>query len=598
MTRVAKGLSPAGGQQPPGTVDLPANKTDANAPAASAEKPKESVQVQVNDTLSSIARANGTSLSELIKANPQIADINLIRPGQVINLPTNTTKPEDTRRFVQVKSGESLTQIAGRHGVSVDAMLQQNPQVRDKNKIHTGQHLELPPDAKAKHPVAPPPPVDAAKTRALAAAQEKALAARIPGLEAPKPAETKAEVEPPPKTLETTTHTPVGELPYTVSDVSLARRAGYHGKDAAEAVFRDVHIENEDGKVETRQLLPFRNAQNVWANENGAELFLSKPEMKKGPDGQMREVYRIENEQPNAASDAQVQATRLPADSMIVPSAGKDARDRIAELEAKGFEVTGVLGTGFIDNKGKQIVGYHYTNEARLRGEEAPASDGTRVDGLGSGKIHAGYRVTSDGKMHLLDFAGKNRNQVREELKKLEADPKTAAINLFAHTAAEKPEDLVGVIGADAEPTALGKARSAMVFDDKGEFVGHIQTPAVSLLDSVTLAKEVYGDKASRVLNQDGDFYAQSWFKDGREGSSDRALHYDNAMLVVRKRAPGETGPQVRDAQNPLDHLNRAAADAQYWIEENVVDNIKDSAQVGQQKLNELGDWLKNRFGQ
>ena len=587
---------------PPARQHELASKTkDAAPPAPTADDNSTSVTVQANDTLSSIARAKGISLAALVKANTQIEDINLIRPGQKLNLPSPTPKAEDTRRFVQVKSGENLTEIASRHGVSVQSMMRQNPQIRDANRIHAGQHLELPANALAKHPVAPPPPVPTEQTRARAAAQEKALAARIPGLEKTKAIEPKAApvtTEAPPKSLETVTHTPVGDLPYTVSDVSLARRAGYHGKDAAKAVFREVHVENKDGKTETRRLLPFRNAQNVWADEKGSELFLSKPEMKQGADGKTREVYRIENEQPNAAADAQVQATRLPADSMIVPSLGKDARDRIAELESKGFEVTGVLGTGFIDSKGKNIVGYHYANEARLRGEQAPASAGTRVDGLGSGKIHAGYRVTSDGKMHLLDFAGKNRNQIRQELNKLEADPKTAAINLFAHTAAQKPEDLVGVIGADNKPTALGKSRSAMVFDDKGEFVGHIQTPAVSLLDSVTLAKEVYGDKASRVLNQDGDFYAQSWFKDGRAGSSDRALHYDNAMLVVRRRSPGEKSSRSQGSPNPFDHLNRAAADAQYWVEENVIDNIKDSAQAGQQKLNELGDWLKGRFGQ
>lgn len=603
MTRIAKPKqsTAATSTAPTGSVDADANRSAAVEP----EPTSKAITVKPGDTLSKIAKENGISLAELAKANPQVENIGLIHPGQTLTLPQNATPTAEEKQFVQVKAGDTLTGIASKHGVSLENLMRQNPQIRDANLIHPGQHLELPQGARAD--AAAEIPAGAKQqtqnqARARAAAEGANLAAKIQGKAEDTPNAgplAKPQVKDasaPPKNLETTFYTPVGDLPYTESSVGLARRAGYHGKDAAKAVFREIHIEKADGSIEKRRLLPFRNAQNVWADEKGSELYLSKPKQQKDAQGNLQQVYRVENEQPNAAADAKVQATRLPPGSMVVPSLGKDARDRIADLESKGFEVTGVLGTGFIDSKGKKIVGYHYANEARLRGEAAPASAGQRVDGLGSGKIHAGYRVTRDGKMQLLDFAGQSRQQIRQELKKLEEDPNTAAINLFAHTAAQKPEDLVGVIGADKKPTALGKSRSAMVFDDKGEFVGHIQTPAVSLLDSVTLAKEVYGDKASKVLNQDGDFYAQSWFADGRPGSSDRALHYDNAMLVVKKRSPGQASPSANGG--PLNQLGRAAADAQYWVEENIVDNLKDAAQVGQQKWNELGDWLKNQMGQ
>lgn len=60
----------------------PAADATAPAPAAARE-----VTVQRGDTLWAIARANGVSLQDLIAANPQIADPDLIRPGQTVRLP-------------------------------------------------------------------------------------------------------------------------------------------------------------------------------------------------------------------------------------------------------------------------------------------------------------------------------------------------------------------------------------------------------------------------------------------------------------------------------------------------------------------------------
>jgi len=47
--------------------------------------------VRSGDTLSAIARRHGVSLQELIQANPQIANPNRIYPGQQVNLPAGAT---------------------------------------------------------------------------------------------------------------------------------------------------------------------------------------------------------------------------------------------------------------------------------------------------------------------------------------------------------------------------------------------------------------------------------------------------------------------------------------------------------------------------
>jgi predicted chitinase len=49
--------------------------------------------VRAGDTFSAIAQRSGVSLAALQQANPQIADIDLISPGQSVNIPDGDTKP-------------------------------------------------------------------------------------------------------------------------------------------------------------------------------------------------------------------------------------------------------------------------------------------------------------------------------------------------------------------------------------------------------------------------------------------------------------------------------------------------------------------------
>lgn len=55
--------------------------------------------VSFGDTLWSIASKNGINLNDLISANPNISNVNLIMPGQTINIPSNeddSTSENDT----------------------------------------------------------------------------------------------------------------------------------------------------------------------------------------------------------------------------------------------------------------------------------------------------------------------------------------------------------------------------------------------------------------------------------------------------------------------------------------------------------------------
>ena len=52
--------------------------------------PKATVTVAKGNTLSGIAAANNTTVAKIAAANPQITNVNVIKPGQVINIPATT----------------------------------------------------------------------------------------------------------------------------------------------------------------------------------------------------------------------------------------------------------------------------------------------------------------------------------------------------------------------------------------------------------------------------------------------------------------------------------------------------------------------------
>jgi LysM repeat protein len=52
-------------------------------------------KVKKGDTLSAIAKANNTTVAAIQKANPEITNVNLIRPGQVFDIPSKTVTPKE-----------------------------------------------------------------------------------------------------------------------------------------------------------------------------------------------------------------------------------------------------------------------------------------------------------------------------------------------------------------------------------------------------------------------------------------------------------------------------------------------------------------------
>jgi LysM repeat protein len=90
------------------------------------------------DSLSTIAVKYGLSLPQIKKLNPQIANPNLIYPGERIYV---SGHPVVSTYVIQ--SGDTLSSIATAHHLTLSALEKKNPQITNPNKIYPGDKVFL-----------------------------------------------------------------------------------------------------------------------------------------------------------------------------------------------------------------------------------------------------------------------------------------------------------------------------------------------------------------------------------------------------------------------------------------------------------------------
>lgn len=100
--------------------------------------------VKRGDTLSSIASRYGTTVQEIAQING-IQNVNLIYPGQVLRITTNSNVPgsesNGTRKtYYTVKRGDTLWGISRKYGISVQNIVSWN-NIQNPNLIYPGQRL-------------------------------------------------------------------------------------------------------------------------------------------------------------------------------------------------------------------------------------------------------------------------------------------------------------------------------------------------------------------------------------------------------------------------------------------------------------------------
>jgi LysM repeat protein len=119
--------------------------------------------VQPGDSLSRIASRYGSTTAALVQRNPQIADPDLIYPGQIIVIPATLPPPgtdpdiiPDTgvgELLYTVQRGDTLSEIALRYGISTVNLIQRNAQIANPDLIYPGQLVVIP------SPLPPPTPL-------------------------------------------------------------------------------------------------------------------------------------------------------------------------------------------------------------------------------------------------------------------------------------------------------------------------------------------------------------------------------------------------------------------------------------------------------
>lgn len=132
------------------------SQTEATVVAAPAQA-VEYHTVRRGENLTLIARKYGITVQELVRLN-RLSHRSTLRVGQRLKLRTNETESSQSgvgsgESSHVVRRGETLTQIAQKHGVSLRAIEKQN-KLTPKSTIKVGQRLEIPGSAKARKPAA------------------------------------------------------------------------------------------------------------------------------------------------------------------------------------------------------------------------------------------------------------------------------------------------------------------------------------------------------------------------------------------------------------------------------------------------------------
>lgn len=92
--------------------------------------------VQSGDTLYNIAREFGVTVAELERFN-DLPDQNLLTVGQDILIPVSGS-------IHRVSNGESLYSIASHHGISLDSIINANPDIKPPYTIYPDQIIKIP----------------------------------------------------------------------------------------------------------------------------------------------------------------------------------------------------------------------------------------------------------------------------------------------------------------------------------------------------------------------------------------------------------------------------------------------------------------------
>lgn len=90
------------------------------------------------DNMWQIAVNHGIGLNKLLAANPQITNSSLIYPNQVINIPSSNGST------YTVGKGDTMWKLSKQYGTSLNNLMSANPQIKNPNLIYPNQIINIP----------------------------------------------------------------------------------------------------------------------------------------------------------------------------------------------------------------------------------------------------------------------------------------------------------------------------------------------------------------------------------------------------------------------------------------------------------------------
>lgn len=98
--------------------------------------------VQWGDTLTAIAQRCGVSMEAILAANPWVSPY--LYAGQTLVIPGPQSAPAVTYMAYVVQPGDTFAAIAARFGVSMAALAAANPNIQNINILYAGQIIYIP----------------------------------------------------------------------------------------------------------------------------------------------------------------------------------------------------------------------------------------------------------------------------------------------------------------------------------------------------------------------------------------------------------------------------------------------------------------------
>ncbi|WP_190287532.1 LysM peptidoglycan-binding domain-containing protein [Paenibacillus darwinianus] len=104
--------------------------------------------VKKGDTMYAIAKKYGVGVEQLLQLNPDIANPDVIDVGTKVKVPSGGGKPKpsagDWMHQHLVKQGDTLWNLSKAWGIPLADMIQANPQLKNPNVLMTGEMVNIP----------------------------------------------------------------------------------------------------------------------------------------------------------------------------------------------------------------------------------------------------------------------------------------------------------------------------------------------------------------------------------------------------------------------------------------------------------------------